>query len=196
MKKYIYKKDHFFVRVTLVGIICIIMGAYNSYLFIKEKNILNLFIVVVCVYQIFNTFFSLSNPQEVYIDDHRITFKAYGQVHSYDFKQIYDFRVKEFPQAKKVYLRINKNQNNLLKGRYWVFCLYFNDSDELFRWFLDKEYQMHPDTIKAHARRSNEMSPEEKEKCAQLKTEKEKNKKRGFFTNKKMKKGESRNGCL
>ncbi|MGI6509641.1 MAG: hypothetical protein ACOX1L_03520 [Erysipelotrichaceae bacterium] len=184
MKKYVYKKDHFFVRVTLVGIICILMGIYNIYLLIINRNYLNLFIVIICAYQILNTFFSLSNPEEVYIDDHRLTFKAYGKVHTYDFKQIYDFRVKEFPQAKKVYVRINKNQNNLLKGRYWVFCLYFNDADELFQWFLDKEYQMHPDTVKATARRSNELSPEEKEKRAQLKAEREKNKKPGFFTNK------------
>ncbi len=184
MKKYVYKKDRFFIRVTLVGIICIIMGIYNIYLIAKGATILNLIIVIVCIYQIFNTFFSLSNPEEVYIDDHRITFKAYGQVHTYDFKQIYDFRVKEFPQAKKVYVRINKNQNNLLKGRYWVFCLYFNDADELFQWFLDKEYQMHPETVKAHARRSNELSPEEKQERAKEKAERDKNKKLGFFVNK------------
>lgn len=184
MKKYVYKKDRFFIRVTLVGIICIIMGIYNIYLIVKGATILNLIIVIVCIYQIFNTFFSLSNPEEVYIDDHRITFKAYGQVHTYDFKQIYDFRVKEFPQAKKVYVRINKNQNNLLKGRYWVFCLYFNDADELFQWFLDKEYQMHPETVKAHARRSNELSPEEKQERAYQKAERDKNKKLGFFVNK------------
>lgn len=184
MKKYIYKKDRFFMKVTLVGVLCILLAAYNIYLIIKGGNILNLFIVVICGYQIFNTFFSLSNPEEVYIDDHRITFKAYGKVHTYDFKQIYDFRVKEFPQAKKVYVRINKNQNSLFKGRYWIFCFYFNDSDELFQRFIDKEYQMHPDTVKAHARRSNELSPEEKEKRAQIKAERDKNKKIGFFKNK------------
>ena len=124
MKKYVYKKDRFFVRVTLVGIICIVMGIYNIYLFIKGENILSLVIILVCAYQVMNTFFSLSNPEEVHIDKHRITFKAYRKVHTYDFKQIYDFRVKEFPQTKKVYVRINKNQNNILKGRYWVFCLY------------------------------------------------------------------------
>jgi hypothetical protein len=94
MKKYVYKKDRFFVRVTLVGIICIVMGIYNIYLFIKGENILSLVIILVCAYQVMNTFFSLSNPEEVHIDKHRITFKAYRKVHTYDFKQIYDFRVK------------------------------------------------------------------------------------------------------
>ena len=182
MKKYVYKKDRFFVNVTLVGIFCLLLGIYNSYSFIENPNILNLFITIVCIYQIFNTFFSLSNPEEVHISDERISFKAYGQVHSYDFKQIEDFRVREFPQAKKVYVRINKNKNSLFKGRYWLFCYYFNDAEELYQWFLDREYQTHPDTIKASNRRTRQSASEEK-KQNQFKTEKDK-------------KGGKQNGCL
>ena len=45
-----------------------------------------------------------------------------------------------------------------------MFCLYFNDADELFNWFLDKEYQMHPDTVKAKTRIRMESSSEDKKR--------------------------------
>ena len=71
--------------------------------------------------------------------------------------------------SKKIYLRINKDDNSLLKGRYWIDCLYFNDSDELFMYFVNKEDEIHPDTIKAYAHRSNKLSPEKREELEKYK---------------------------
>ena len=34
--------------------------------------------------------------------------------------------------------------------------MYFNDTDELYTFLRDKEYEIHPDTMKAIARRTNE----------------------------------------
>ena len=40
-----------------------------------------------------------------------------------------------------------------MRGRYWVYCYYFTDCDELYDFILDKEAEIHPNTIKAENRR-------------------------------------------
>lgn len=188
MKKYIYGKKFYNFRVLFVGYFCIAILAWSIYrLIVSEQRTLWAFCALISAYQIFNTFISLSNPEEVDIDDHRITFKGLGKQHSYDFRQIVDFRVKEFPSTHKIYLRINKNDNSMLKGRYWIDCSYFNDGLELFQFLMDKEDEIHPDTVKAYAHRSNKFSPEEKEEIERRRQER---REKSIFYRKKKKKGE------
>ena len=47
------------------------------------------------------------------------------------------------------------NGGGLLKGRYWLNTRNYNDGQELFRLLLDMEYEKHPESLKARARRVN-----------------------------------------
>ena len=164
MKQYIYRKKYYDFKVVYIGYFVIAIALYAIYNLMSGFSALWIFVLLICVYQIINTFFALANPEEVDISDKFIEFKGMGKNHRYYWNEIRDFRVKEFVTAKKIYLRINKDDFSLLRGRYWIDCLYFNDSDELFMYFVKKEDEMHPDTIKAYAHRSN-MTPEQKEKA-------------------------------
>ncbi|MBQ6654432.1 MAG: hypothetical protein IJM79_02795 [Erysipelotrichaceae bacterium] len=184
MKKYVYQKKFYNVRVAYAGYFAALFLIWSIYRYIVEKDVLWAFAILACVYVVFNTFISHSYPEEVDIDDHRITFRSFGTVHSYDFKQIEDFRIKENPASKRIYLRINRNISQLVKGRYWIECSYFNDGLELFNYLLAKEDEIHPDTVKAYAHKSNEFSPEEKKKIEERQQER---KDKSVFNRKKKK---------
>lgn len=164
MKQYIYRKKYYDFKVVYIGYFVIAIALYAIYNLLSSVSALWIFVLLICAYQIINTFFSLANPQEIDISDRYIEFKGMGKSHLYNWNEVKDFRVKEFVSAKKIYLRINKDDFSLLKGRYWIDCMYFNDSDELFMYFVRKEDELHPDTIKAYAHRSS-MTPEQKEKA-------------------------------
>ncbi|MBQ6334871.1 MAG: hypothetical protein IJI46_07390 [Erysipelotrichaceae bacterium] len=155
MKKYIYQKKYYQFKVVYIGYFTAAIALFSLYQFIISRSALSGLVLLICLYQLINTFVSISNPEEIDIDDKSITFKAFNKEHKYLFKDILDFRVKDFPLAKKIYLRINKDTSGLLKGRYWIDCSYFNDGDELFSYLIAKEDEMHPDTIRAYAHRSN-----------------------------------------
>lgn len=69
-------------------------------------------------------------------------------------KDIDSFLVREFPSSGKIYLRVN--DASLVSGRFWIPTKMFNDSEELFSLLRDLEYKIHPDSLKARARRTNE----------------------------------------
>lgn len=165
MKKYVYNKTRYNVRVTFVGLFCVVLFLYGAVKLVITRSYVWLAVVVAGGYQIFNTFIAKAIPSEVDLDDHRITFKAYGTTKSFDFKQIKDFRVRSWPDTHKVYVRINKDSNDSkLRGRYWVECMFMNDTLELFNFFIEKECEIHPNTAKTHAIRSNQLSIKEKER--------------------------------
>ena len=169
MKQYIYKKQFYNFKVVFTGYFVILIFFLALYALITSGNYLWSVVIVVCIYQFINTFVSLSNPEEVDIDDKYIAFEGFGKEHKYYFTDIKDFRVKEMATSKKIYLRINKDDFSLFKGRYWIDCYYFNDSDELFMYFVNKEDEIHPDTIKAYAHRSNQLTPQQKEEIQKIK---------------------------
>lgn len=114
-------------------------------------------ISIISAYIIFETFITCANPNKITITDDMIVFEDPRHKDKYYWNEIKDFRVKELPNRKQVFIRINKDDLQLLKGRYWVYCYYFNDMDELYNFFLDKEAQIHPDTIKAKARNDSKI---------------------------------------
>ena len=150
-KTYEYNRNRYGVRITGIGYFSILMLLYAVWMLINTMNVMYLAMIIVCGYIIFETFITCANPNKVIIDDESITFEDPRHSERYLWKDIKDFRVKAFANRKQVYIRINKDDFQLLKGRYWVFCLYFNDADELYRFFLDKEAEIYPDTIKAKA---------------------------------------------
>lgn len=174
-KSYHYKDELYLRKVKFVGAYAGVIGlfALGSFLFFN-MNFLMIPVVIVCAYTYWETYVSLSNPQDIVIDDKSITFSGCGKVHTYNWKEIKNFRVKEFYSNHKVFVRIN--EAGIFKGRYWVACDNFNDTEELFQFFLDKEYALHPTSMKAVARRTNEDSFNERKKAAELKEAEQKNK--------------------
>ena len=117
--------------------------------------------IIICIYIIWEDFVSISNPSEVTITDESITFGAFGRKHTFLWSEIKLFTIKEFVSSRKMFIRIN--DAGLLKGRYWVNCYFFVDGEELYMWLRDKEYALHPNSLKAQARRSNEKDYEERQ---------------------------------
>ncbi|MBR0385789.1 MAG: hypothetical protein IJI05_04495 [Erysipelotrichaceae bacterium] len=153
-KKYTYDKKRYAVRITGIGYFSIAMLVYALYRIVTSFSYAFVGMAAICCYIIFETFLSCANPNEVIISEKRITFKDPYRSDSYRWSDIHDFRVKEFPQRKQLYIRINKDKFDLFKGRYWVFCLYFNDCDELYKYLVLKEIEIHPDGLKAKSLRA------------------------------------------
>ncbi len=154
-KIYTYDPKRYAVRITGIGYFSVLIMLYSIYQLIASKKLYFIAVIVVCLYIVWESFITLANPDKVIISDDEITFTVKEREDRYLWKDIRDFRVKEFIDRKQVYIRINKQNPSLFKGRYWVYCRYFNDADELFMFFIKKEMEIHPDTIKAYARRGS-----------------------------------------
>lgn len=156
---YTYIKRYFVIEVLLTGllsvgaiIVCPI-AAFNG--FIPPAMWM---LTVAAIYQAWNTFVAIANPETVSLDDESISFSAWGRTDRYELSELTQFRVREFPSAGKMYLRIN--DHNLFHGRYWLQTRLMEGSNgepgsKLFHDVIDLEYRLHPDTIKAQARRVN-----------------------------------------
>lgn len=154
-KTYIYRDKLYTRKVKFTGAYAGVIGlAALGYFLFKGVNFLLIPVMVVCLYTYWETYVSLANPQKITVDDRAITFEGCGKKHTFLWKDIYSFKVKEFVTARKIFLRINKT--DMMQGRYWINCRYFNDTDELYMFLRDKEYEIHPNSIKSIARRSNE----------------------------------------
>lgn len=154
-KEYAFDKNSFRVQVTVTGIFVMIIFMVCVYAMITNSPYgpLCALIAVVCVYTVWNSFVSLSNPEKVMIGDDFISFSAYGREHKYMFHEVEQFKIREFPSAGKMFIRINRS--NVFKGRYWLQTKQIEDGRELFMRLLDMEYEMHPESLKALARRTN-----------------------------------------
>jgi hypothetical protein len=151
---YSYLKRYFFIEVTLTGIVCLaalLVCPYLAYRGIAPGIMIVL--MVPAAYQVWNTFVAIANPQMVEIDDEAIAFSAWGRTDRYAWNDVTSFRVREFPSAGKIYIRINNS--GLLRGRYWLQTRVMTDGRELFQRICDLEYKIHPDTLKARARKVN-----------------------------------------
>lgn len=162
-KEYIYDKKAFLMQITVTGIFtCVIFLLCIYGIFVSSYASLCALIAFIAGYAIWNSFISVSNPQKVEIGNDFICFSAYGKEHKYFYDDVKSFRIREFPSAGKIYLRVN--QSNFLKGRYWIHTTQFEDGKELFKKLLEMEYELHPDSLKAKARRVNLKYMENKKK--------------------------------
>ncbi|MCI8566206.1 MAG: hypothetical protein HFI39_07845 [Lachnospiraceae bacterium] len=160
MRVYEYDSAVYSRKVTTTGVFCALILLYSVYsLFFGNNMILWIGAGIISFYTVWETFISLSNPSKVIVDADSITFCAYGREHRYLWSEIERFKVKEFTGARKLFVRINKA--GILRGRYWVNCYYFNDTDLLYKYIVDREYLIHPTSLKARARETGERDREE-----------------------------------
>lgn len=149
MKTYTCDKKKFAISMTTVGVFCVLICLYSLYKIATGTGAFA-FILLVALYQVHNTFVSISNPREVTLSKDELSFSAYGVTHTYPLKDIYELRIKELDYHKKMYVRVN--DANLFKGRYWINCFYFSDGEELWDALAYLEYKISPDHIKFRAR--------------------------------------------
>lgn len=154
-KTFYYDKLLYFIDVKVTGIFCgiiILACLYLGIVGIVSRALVGL-IALVALYTFWNCFIAKSTSQIVSINQQEIIFSALGREDHYPLTDIKKIRVREFPTGGKMYIRINNYGLN--KGRYWIQFKKFNDSQELMKRVLDIEYHIHPDTLKARARRVN-----------------------------------------
>lgn len=149
MYKYTFDRNIFRRSVTVTGVFCILIGLYSIGMLVMG-NTLFLVPLIVCIYQVVNTFVSISNPSEVTISPDTLTFSAYGKTHSYKISDIKTLQVKEIDLHRKMYLRVN--EPTFTKGRYWVMCGKMNDSKQLWDQLIYLEYCKDPEQLKFRAR--------------------------------------------
>lgn len=154
MHIYTYDPKIYARKITFIGIFCIAVLTYAGIRILTGGPIpVWAGVGVVAAYTVWETFISLGNPSRVIMDEHGILFCAYGREHRYTWNEISQFRVKEFTGARKLFVRVD--QAGFLRGRYWLHCYYFNNTDELYHAVVDRECQIHPDSIKAWARKGS-----------------------------------------
>lgn len=156
-KKYTYESRRYAVRITGIGYFSFLMLLYGLYhLLFIEINMMYIALIGICLYIFYETFIICANPNEIIISDRNITFKDPRREDTYNWNEIKDWHVKELPNRRQLYIRINNEKFNFYKGRYWVYCYYFNDCEELYKFLVEKEYEIHPDSLKAKAIKKSE----------------------------------------
>ena len=160
-KTYKYDPKRYAVKQTGSAYFSIFILIYAVVKYFQTQALYYVPVIIVCLYIIWESLITLANPSEVTVCEEKITFRHKNREETWYWKDIHDFRVKDFPTRLQCYIRINKDEFHLTKGRYWVYCYYFNDGEELFRYILNKEMEIHPDTVKSYARRGSK--PAEKE---------------------------------
>ncbi len=150
MKEYNYDAKKFRMKVTVTGVFCVLIALYGACQWIMTQDTLMAIIFIVAFYTVWNSFITISNPSKVTLSDEEIVFSAYGREDRFPMTEITSFRVKDFPNVRKLFIRINNA--SWFKGRYWVPALFFNDTDELYKAILDIEERIHPNTLKSAAR--------------------------------------------
>lgn len=156
-KTYSYREPYYSIEVKGEGAFCLLILMACIWLaYTNMFNMRGLYIVFgfVALYQVWNTFVARCYVHSVTLNDKEIIFESFGSVQSYALSELTEFRVREYPSSGKMYLRVG--DHNILKGRFWLSTKVFEDGQELFSRLRDLEYSIHPDTLKAHARRTNE----------------------------------------
>lgn len=156
-KTYTYQEPYFTMEVKAEGAFCVLIFFACAWLiYTNAYNMWGLYVVfaVAALYQVWNTFVARCYSHSVTLSDDQISFELFGKSQSYRLSELKEFRVREYPSSGKMYLRVG--DHNALHGRFWLSTKTFTDGQELFGRLRDLEYEIHPDTLKARARRTNE----------------------------------------
>ena len=153
MKEYIFDPKKFMIKVTVTSGFCALIALYAIWQVISGGEAIWAIVLIISGYTVWNSFVTISNPSKVTLSDEEIVFSAYGREDRFPMTEITSFRVKDFPNVRKLFIRVNNA--SWLHGRYWVPAAFFNDTDELYNAILDIEERFHPNSLKAMARNSH-----------------------------------------
>ena len=152
MKSYVYNKSHYFIQHTLPGLFTLLIGLYGLIRQVMTGfSGLLMFILIICVYNVWNEFISLSNPYEFELGKDSVTFRAYKQEHTYKISEMTNFSMRMVAGNTSIYMNINKG--GILKGRYWIRVSEFEEQDEIVDYFYDLDEKVNPDSVVTRARK-------------------------------------------
>lgn len=154
MKRFEYDKTLYFVDVLVTGVVSlgVFLIAISSIIVNWMPALMGL-VGIIAFYSFWNALVARVTPKEVAVEGDTLSLRSFKRIDDYSLQQLNSFKIREFPTAGKMYLRMNGG--GFLKGRYWLNTRNYNDGQELFRLLLDMEYEKHPESLKARARRVN-----------------------------------------
>ncbi|MDR2976408.1 MAG: hypothetical protein LBV19_03760 [Streptococcaceae bacterium] len=156
MKTYTYDETLYCFDVIVTGIVSLAaVPVFTVLAILNFFPILMILAAIVAFYSFWNCFAAKVHPRFIQIgaQDEKIVLESLSRKDIYFLNELEKFKIREFPSAGKIYLRINGAA--LKSRRYWINARNYNDGQELFRRLLDIEYKKHPDSLKAVARRTN-----------------------------------------
>lgn len=152
MKRYTYDFSHYMIQMTIPGIFILFVGIYSFYKFLVGGfNFLWILVTIVCIYNTWNTFVSISNPSEITIDDEHLVLSAFARSHEYMLDKIKKFAMRPVAGGDRLYITIDNG--GVFRGRYWIRLSEFNDVKELTNFFYRLDARVNPDSIFTTARR-------------------------------------------
>lgn len=154
MKRFEYDKTLYFIDVPVTGVVSLIVFLIAVGSIITNHIPEMMFLIgIVAFYSFWNALVAKVTPREITIDGDTLTLCSFNREDAYDLTLLKSFKIREFPTAGKMFLRMDGG--GMLKGRYWLNTKNYSDGQELFRLLLDMEYEKHPESLKARARRVN-----------------------------------------
>ena len=111
-----------------------------------------MFVLIICVYNVWNEFVSLSNPYEFELGEETITFRAYNKEHTYQISEMTAFSMRMVAGNTTMYMNIDKG--GLLKGRYWLRVSEFDDDKDIINYFYDLDERVNPHSVITKARKA------------------------------------------
>lgn len=154
MKSFEYDKKLYLFDVLITGVVSFLaMLVLLVLVLLNIQPIIAGLFAIVAAYSFWNAFIAKVHPKTITIEGHNISFASFNRIDQYNIDELSLFKIREFPSAAKIYLRIDGG--GLVKGRYWINAGKYEDGKALFMCLLNLEYEKHPDSLKATARRKN-----------------------------------------
>ncbi|MBU5360052.1 hypothetical protein KQI58_03025 [Enterococcus raffinosus] len=154
MKRFEYDKTLYFIDVPVTGVVSLIVFLIALASIITNRIPALMFLVgIVAFYSFWNALVAKVTPKEIQVDGDTLMLRSFNRRDAYNLDQLKSFKIREFPTAGKMFLRMDGG--GIVKGRYWLNTKNYTDGQELFRLLLDMEYEKHPESLKARARRVN-----------------------------------------
>lgn len=153
MRRFVYNPTMYLFDVIITGIVSIGAAVVAAWFMLNTIFPALMFLLLVSgVYSAYNIFIAKVHPKFILMEGKVITFESFSLKKTYCLDQVETFKIREFPSAGKIYLRITSKHQS---SKYWINTRCYNDSRVLFKQLLELEYEKHPDTLKARARRVN-----------------------------------------
>lgn len=152
MKEYNYHPTHFLIQVTVTSLFTGLIALFSLYQILFGANkALFTFVMILALYNTFNSFVSISNPQKIYFGEGKLIFSAYGREQVYQIDEIKQIQMRYVSGNQRLYVSLNGG--SLFKGRYWIRLSEFDHKEELEDLFAELEYKVDPESLIVIARR-------------------------------------------
>jgi hypothetical protein len=155
-KTYEFENPYYTIEVPATIVFCIVVLLWCGYQAIWGNYfapaILAIF-AIAAFYQLWNLAISHAYPRYVHLDGESITFEQWGREDRYDYATLESFLVRSNANNGKTFIRAG--ETTPFRGRYWISTKKYTNGKELFDELDAIEMAVHPDMLKARARRDS-----------------------------------------